>query len=94
MNTVKSINPCVNCGQERVASKTWVEWIPTFSGKKMRVEHTNYICPNPACQKEVDKDIKEAKDKKDKIIKEREERAEENRKRRSNRRGLQLKKTA
>jgi hypothetical protein len=51
-------NPCIRCGQERIVIKTWKETVGTsvitFSESK---------CPDPDCQKIVDKANKEREDK-------------------------------
>lgn len=43
-------NPCIRCGQERIIVKTWVERTETSV-----LKHTMANCPDPECQKLVDK---------------------------------------
>lgn len=49
-------NPCVNCGKERVDDKTWKEKVGATV-----IIHTRTICPDPQCQRQVDKAIAERK---------------------------------
>lgn len=53
---VKSTNICTRCGSERIISKTYKEWIQTYSGKSLLI-HTDTICPNKECQKIVESDL-------------------------------------
>ena len=55
-------NPCVRCGTERVILRTWEEKVGYST-----VTNTEKICPNPACQKQVNKDNKRQKDKREAI---------------------------
>lgn len=57
-------NPCVNCGKERIDSKTWKEKV----GASVII-HTKTICPDPECQKQVDKAIAERKAKAASLLK-------------------------
>lgn len=50
-------NPCIRCGRERITLKTTKEII----GDSV-VINTEKICPNPECQKLVDKDNKKQAD--------------------------------
>ncbi len=57
MNTIYK-NPCVRCGKERIVLKTWEEKI----GESIII-NTKTICPDPECQRLVNKDNKKQKDK-------------------------------
>ncbi len=46
-------NPCIRCGKERIVAKSWKELV----GKSLLTYTTN-ICPDPACQKLIDKEMK------------------------------------
>lgn len=43
-------NPCIQCGKERIDGKTWKEKVGTSV-----LTYALTICPDPACQKIVDK---------------------------------------
>lgn len=58
------LNPCVQCGKERVDSKTWKE----KSGSSV-VTYTLTICPDPDCQKIVDKAIADRREKSAGLVK-------------------------
>lgn len=45
-------NPCIECGKQRVDGKTWKGKVGTSV-----VTYSLTICPDPACQKIVDKAI-------------------------------------
>jgi 2-phospho-L-lactate transferase/gluconeogenesis factor (CofD/UPF0052 family) len=66
----KYSNPCFRCGRERIVSKTVKEKI----GESV-IETTLTVCPDPACQKEVDRENKRISDKKRAMQKKSEERA-------------------
>lgn len=51
-------NPCIECGKQRVDGKSWKAKI----GSSV-VTYTQTICPDPACQKIVDKAIAARKEK-------------------------------
>jgi len=53
----KFSNPCIRCGRERVFVRSWEEKI----GESIII-NTQTTCPNPECQKEVDKDNKKQRD--------------------------------
>lgn len=61
-------NPCVKCGKERIDGKTWVGKVGASS-----VTYTMTICPDPECQKIVDKGIAERKAKTASLLKIKEE---------------------
>lgn len=50
------LNPCVECGKERVDGKSW-------KGKagSAVVTYTQTVCPDTDCQKKVDKAIEDRK---------------------------------
>lgn len=52
------LNPCVQCGKERIDGKTW----KGKAGASV-VMYTSTICPDPECQKKVDKVIADRIDK-------------------------------
>lgn len=58
------LNPCIQCGKQRVDGKTWKE----KSGASV-VTHTQTICPDSDCQKIVDKAIADRKEKSASLIK-------------------------
>lgn len=57
-------NPCIRCGKQREESKTW----KGKSGSSV-VTYTLTICPDPECQKIVDKGIADRKAKSMQLIK-------------------------
>jgi len=63
-------NPCIRCGTERVVLKVWKEVVGTST-----VITTEKVCPNPECQKEVNKDNKKQSDKRNAIKQRSEQRA-------------------
>jgi len=58
-------NPCIECGKQRIDGKTW-------KGKMGAsvVTYTLTICPDPECQKIVDKAMADKKAKSENLIKE------------------------
>lgn len=50
------LNPCIQCGKERVDGKTW----KGKAGASV-VTYTMTICPDPNCQKIIDKAIADRK---------------------------------
>ena len=50
------LNPCVQCGKERIDGKTWKE----KNGSSV-IEHTSTVCPDSDCQKLVEKAIEDRK---------------------------------
>jgi hypothetical protein len=75
MNNTNSrvTNPCTECGKERILFKTWDEEIPTYGDKTTTVTRSLTVCPDPECQKVVEKKLAVEKDKRDKIKAAREE---------------------
>ena len=59
-------NPCIQCGKQRVDGKTWKGKIGTSV-----ITYTLTVCPDPDCQKIVDKAIADRKAKSDLLAKER-----------------------
>ncbi len=59
-------NPCVECGKQRIDGKTWKGKV----GSSV-ITYTLTVCPDPACQKIVDKAIADRKLKNDLLAKER-----------------------
>lgn len=57
MNT-KFKNPCVRCGKERIVLRTWKEKVWDSV-----IINTETICPDPECQKLVNRDNKKQRDK-------------------------------
>lgn len=55
-------NICTNCGKNRVASKTWSETIELY-GRKQKVTYSDFVCPDPECQKIVEKQLSDQKEK-------------------------------
>lgn len=53
-------NPCIRCGKERVAVKTWEERV----GNSISI-HTTNVCPDEACQKIVEEELAARKAKSD-----------------------------
>lgn len=68
-------NPCIQCGQERIDSKTWTEEVDTFFGKSV-ITHTETVCPNPDCQVIVDEKLQAQRLKNETMKIERKERME------------------
>ena len=50
------LNPCVQCGKERIDGKSWKE----KNGSSV-IEHTSTICPDSDCQKLVENAIEDRK---------------------------------
>lgn len=70
----KSIaNPCTRCGQQRIETKTWKGTIQNLTGTTS-VTYTESVCPDPDCQKIVDKELAAQKKKRDEIAKNKEDR--------------------
>jgi hypothetical protein len=51
-------NVCIRCGKERVILREWEEHVGNFI-----LTNTETVCPDPECQKLVDKDNKKQRDK-------------------------------
>lgn len=51
-------SPCIRCGRERVVARIWEEKIDGSL-----ITNTETVCPDPACQKLVNIDIKRQQDK-------------------------------
>ena len=61
MNSKIATNPCVRCGQERIVGKTWVEKIENTGGIS-KLTHTLMVCPDPACQAKLEKELNKQKE--------------------------------
>lgn len=48
---------CIRCGKPRITGKTWKEKVGIYN-----VTHTENICADPACQKQVDVLLKDRHD--------------------------------
>lgn len=92
--TNKYTNPCTRCGKERIQKKKWKETTVTFSGTKIVVTRTSNICPDPECQKVVDKELRAQQAKRDKIKTDREVRVAENLQKKADVKKAHLLKTA
>lgn len=57
-------NPCTRCGKQRINSKSWEETVTSFIGTTSIVTYTETVCPDPKCQKEVEKELEIQKKKK------------------------------
>lgn len=51
-------NPCSRCGSERIILRIWKEKVYGST-----IVNTEKICPNPECQKEVNRDNKKVREK-------------------------------
>jgi hypothetical protein len=65
-------NLCTNCGSERIISKTWTETIELY-GKKTDITHSEYVCKDVNCQKQVDKQLTDQKNRRAMIEKNKED---------------------
>ena len=52
----KISNPCYRCGKERIKAKTWNEKVTNFMGTSV-ITYTQTVCPDPECQKIVEKEL-------------------------------------
>jgi len=75
----KPINVCSRCGKPRIAVKSWVELIKTYSGE-YSITHTINVCPDPECQQKVDTEIAMHKKRVETLMQERQAREEERKK--------------
>lgn len=69
----KHSNPCIRCGKERIESKSWEEKVKNFMGTTITT-HTQTVCPDPECQKIVEKELELKKKKKEEIKQNKEDR--------------------
>ena len=51
-------NLCTRCGSERIFFRTWKEVIEVYE-RKTTVTNTEFVCPDPKCQKRVEELITE-----------------------------------
>ena len=56
--------PCDRCGSKRKISKTWTEKVKNSYGF-MTLNHTQTICTNKECQKELEEVERKEKEKRD-----------------------------
>lgn len=66
-------NPCIRCGKERIDSETWEETVINFIGTTI-VTHTKTVCPDPECQKLVERELENQRKKKEEFERNKEER--------------------
>ena len=64
-------NNCVRCGKQRVLVKTWDELTVSTT-----ITRSIWYCPDPECQKIVDKGIQDKKDKAEALRRDIEEKAQ------------------
>ncbi|MBI4999717.1 hypothetical protein HZB97_03035 [Candidatus Gottesmanbacteria bacterium] len=57
-------NVCIRCGKPRIVTKTWKE-----STKGGVITHTTTTCPDPDCQKIIDRQFAAQKEKREAIEK-------------------------
>ena len=50
------MNVCIRCGKERKVSRRWKEKVE-MGGRTVVWLHEETVCPDPECQKKVDKDL-------------------------------------
>ena len=65
----KYSNLCCRCGKVRIVTKTWKE---TVGASEVTVTET--VCPDPVCQKSLNKELESQKQKKALMEKKKEER--------------------
>lgn len=68
-----SSNPCIRCGKERIDARSWKETVNNFMGKTVIV-HTETVCPDPECQKIVEKGFEVQRKKREEMEHSKEER--------------------
>ncbi|RJR23770.1 hypothetical protein C4578_03685 [Candidatus Microgenomates bacterium] len=71
-------NVCIRCGKPRIVSRTWRE-----QSGNATLTCTEYVCPDPECQKIVDKQLAKKVADKEANEKAREERALANKRNRT-----------
>lgn len=76
-------NPCIRCGKQRIDSKSWEEKITNFMGTSV-ITYTQTVCPDPECQKIVEKELELKKKKKEEFEQNKENRRIELKKQRKN----------
>lgn len=70
----KYSNPCTRCGKERIVSRTWEEYIQTYSGAQIVQINSETICPDPSCQKVVEEELDKQREKREQLKFDREKR--------------------
>jgi len=68
--TDQSLNVCIRCGKPRIVVKTWKEHVKGFT-----TIYTSTACPDPDCQKIVDRKLALQREKREALEKERIQRA-------------------
>lgn len=59
-----SNNTCTRCGADRVLAKTWDEVVEIYS-RKTTITHSQFVCPDPKCQKQVESLLTQQKEKRE-----------------------------
>lgn len=57
MKTAFIDQPCSRCGSKKIVARTWLEKVPTYSGKSTEVEYSQIVCTNKVCQKEFEENL-------------------------------------
>jgi hypothetical protein len=73
INSKKPNNPCTRCGKQRIKSKTWKESVANYVGFT-EITFTETVCPDPDCQKIVEKGLNQQREKREEIEKDRSDR--------------------
>lgn len=69
-------NPCIRCGNERVSSKTWKEYVAVY-GRTSVVIHEEFVCTNRDCQKVVERQFSEQKAQRELVVARKEQEKQE-----------------
>ncbi len=64
-------NPCFRCGKQRIDLKTYTKQVDTTV-----VTYTDTVCPDPECQKELEKQLKMESAKRKDMLKQKESQAQ------------------
>lgn len=70
----KISNPCSRCGKERINTRTWKEEVVNLYSGKTTVTYTETVCPDPLCQKIVERELESQRKKKEAFEKSKEDR--------------------
>ncbi|OGY13057.1 MAG: hypothetical protein A3F61_01645 [Candidatus Blackburnbacteria bacterium RIFCSPHIGHO2_12_FULL_41_13b] len=57
-------NTCTRCGSTRVLAKTWEEVVELYS-RKTTITHSQFVCPDPKCQKQVEDQLTQIREKRE-----------------------------
>jgi len=60
-------DPCVRCDSKQFISRTWIQQVPTYSGKMTEVECSQIECTNKECQAEFTRNLLEERERKEVI---------------------------